>query len=137
MERDFKQRYERQEVPSSLALQSEILELSRALPQHAEVKDSLLKRLQSRVAEYLSVARQPVFKGVLASVLVVSGCVFMLKMSVFNEQINQQDYSASVLIDKPSLVDGASLGATSDFSASDYDWQEVMLIEDEFLLAGL
>lgn len=137
MELEFKQRYERQAVPNSLALQSDIIELSRSLPQQVEVENSLLKRLLSRVAEYARVAKQPVFAGALASVLVVSGCVFLLKTVVFNEQVNQTDYSVGVLIDRPNLVGEASLDSTNDFSVSDYDWQEVMLLEDEFLLASL
>jgi hypothetical protein len=137
MELEFKQRYERQAVPNSLALQSDIIELSRSLPQQVEVENSLLKRLLSRVAEYARAAKQPVFAGALASVLVVSGCVFLLKTVVFNEQVNQTDYSVGVLIDRPNLVGEASLDSTNDFSVSDYDWQEVMLLEDEFLLASL
>jgi hypothetical protein len=137
MELEFKQRYERQPVPSSLTLQSSIIELSQSLPQQTEVKLSLFKRLLNQITEYGVTIKQPVFAGAFASVLFITGCVFLLKTVVFNEQINQSGYAEGVLVDKPDFVEGSSSAKFSEFSSNDYDWQEVVLIEDEMLLAGL
>lgn len=128
---DFEQNYKRQAVPESDTLQSNILSLTRSLPQHAIIKEHFFKRAFKSVVNYKFPLLDLGFRGVAASVFLLVISVFLVNTFSFKQDEEHSVISAADVPDSVNVDFSAN-----DFSFNDYAWQDVVLSEDEFWLAG-